>query len=209
MTGLHEGLKSVRERAPALWVEEGRRPPVRPPSHQPRQNARRFQPRASDSATRKPGWSGSGRAECEENASYREFERRCWLGLPARLERACRRSTALISLAVSGHSLRHARQHQVRTVTPWTMVISGLTVPRAPQNLHRAGSWKGRAEGTFDLPGNDGSGTAHPPRAFASRSHRLSRCHSGKSDEGLRDHPDVGGRKDTNTDGCQERGESA
>jgi hypothetical protein len=150
-----QGRIGTRERAGAPSGGAGRRPPVRPPSHQPRQNARRFQPRASDSATRKPDWSGSGRAECEENASYREFERRCWLGLPARLERACRRSTALISLAVSGHSLRHARQHQVRTVTPWTIVISGVTVPRAPQNLHRAGSWKGRAEGTFDLPGND------------------------------------------------------
>ena len=154
MTGCTKAQIGTRERASTLG-RGGKRPPVRPPSHQPRQNARRFQPRASDSATRKPGWSGSGRAECEENASYREFERRCWLGLPARLERACRRSTALISLAVSGHSLRHARQHQVRTVTPWTIVISGVTVPRAPQNLHRAGSWKGRAEGTFDLPGND------------------------------------------------------
>lgn len=155
MTGLHEGAKSVGESAPALRAE-GREEGL-PSDLLPTSRVRAPDGFSRERLTRRhePGWSGSGRAECEENASYREFERRCWLGLPARLERACRRSTALISLAVSGHSLRHARQHQVRTVTPWTIVISGVTVPRAPQNLHGAGSWKGRAEGTFDLPGND------------------------------------------------------
>ena len=155
MTGLHEGLKSVRdERASTLGRggKKASRPTSFPPAASERQTVSAASVWFGDTKT---GLVRFRRAECEENASYREFERRCWLGLPARLERACRRSTALISLAVSGHSLRHARQHQVRTVTPWTIVISGVTVPRAPQNLQRAGSWKGRAEGTFDLPGND------------------------------------------------------
>ena len=94
------------------------------------------------------------RARCEENASYREFERRCWTARAERLESACRRSTALISMGVNGHSFRQARQHHVRTVTPWMMVISGVTVPRALQNLQRAGSWGWKPEDTFDLPGN-------------------------------------------------------
>jgi hypothetical protein len=79
------------------------------------------------------------RAEIDALTSRVQFARRCLRVARCASRAPLRRSIFRSSSGVMGHSRRHVRQHQVFFTAPPMIVVSGTTVPFAPQSLQREG----------------------------------------------------------------------
>ena len=105
-------------------------------------------PRRSGRSDRRAALRVTAAPDCgSRRARARRFHRRSGPRRPLRMIRRrsglpSRRSTNSCSSRVIGHSLSHARQHHVSRTEPPVMVVSGTTVPNAPQSLQRVGTLK-------------------------------------------------------------------